>query len=315
MAAEWHYSKDGQRHGPVSAAELKALARAGKLVPTDMVWKAGMAEWRVASGVKGLFPAPTSDSPPPAPPASHEPVSSAPVGDSFSFMDKVKGRLGKATAKSFIRKNRLWIGIGTSVVACIILVLFLLPAGTLPGGKKGYTQRILDLDPKVQQECKVKIPKGAKPLHPPGSVADFVQSITLFNGGARCLDVKNGGSDLNQHYGYLGEFMVEWTNAIPMSNAVPIPRKVWEGVYGAPQNLTTKQEGIGYNRKIMVDVDHWTIECTDEKLNARGACVDKTLVGTIKGIVVLQFVHFSKRRVEFCPKAPEILRDIRFEYK
>ena len=178
------------------------------------------------------------------------------------------------------------------------------------GDKKSYTQRILDLDPKVQQECKVKIPKGSKPLHPPGSVADFVQSVTLFNGGASCWDV-NKESDMKRHFGYLGEFMVQWTYA------VPIPRKVWEDVYGAPQGLTTKQEGLGVKRSIMVDVDHWIVECTDEKLNVRGACVDKTLQdgGTTKGKVILQFAHFSKRRAELCPKASEIFRDIRFEYK
>ena len=52
MAAEWHYSKDGQRHGPVSAAELKALAQDGKLTPTDMVWKEGKAAWQPAGSIK-----------------------------------------------------------------------------------------------------------------------------------------------------------------------------------------------------------------------------------------------------------------------
>lgn len=55
MAAEWHYSNGGQQHGPVSAADLKALAKSGNLLPTDLIWKEGMAEWKPASNVKGLF--------------------------------------------------------------------------------------------------------------------------------------------------------------------------------------------------------------------------------------------------------------------
>ena len=71
MTAEWHYTKDGQKYGPLSAAELKALARSGQLAPTDMVWKAGMAEWKVASSSKRPFPSPpdsTTERQPPPPP-------------------------------------------------------------------------------------------------------------------------------------------------------------------------------------------------------------------------------------------------------
>ena len=57
MANEWHYSKDGQQHGPVSASDLKNLAKSGDLMPTDLIWKEGMAEWKPASNVKGLFSA------------------------------------------------------------------------------------------------------------------------------------------------------------------------------------------------------------------------------------------------------------------
>ena len=174
MSAEWHYTSGGQQVGPVSAAELKSLARAGKLAPTDMLWKEGMSEWRPASSVKELFPAPApSVSSPPSPPSSSSPavagtttveVTSGPphgpesvpaqtdeTASPLSFLDKVKGRLSTAVgskgaskiagAGSFLKKHRLWTGIGTGVAACVILILLLLPRGTLPGGKKSYTQR------------------------------------------------------------------------------------------------------------------------------------------------------------------------------
>lgn len=56
MAANWHYAKGGEKHGPVSASQLKELATNGKLSPDDLVWREDMTEWRKASTVKGLFP-------------------------------------------------------------------------------------------------------------------------------------------------------------------------------------------------------------------------------------------------------------------
>lgn len=38
----WHYSKDGNQHGPVSQQELKALADSGGLLQTDLVWKVSL---------------------------------------------------------------------------------------------------------------------------------------------------------------------------------------------------------------------------------------------------------------------------------
>ncbi len=55
MSQEWYYSVDGDRQGPVSAADLKKLADAGTLKPADLVWKDGMTDWAPAKSVKGLF--------------------------------------------------------------------------------------------------------------------------------------------------------------------------------------------------------------------------------------------------------------------
>jgi TM2 domain-containing membrane protein YozV len=57
VTQEWYYSVDGGRQGPVAAAELKKLAHAGTLKPTDLVWKDGMADWSPAKTIKGLFAA------------------------------------------------------------------------------------------------------------------------------------------------------------------------------------------------------------------------------------------------------------------
>jgi TM2 domain-containing membrane protein YozV len=68
MSAQWHLSRgDGNKYGPYSDEQMKEMAGAGQVVPTDMVWKEGMAEWSPATTIPGLFPD-RPPSPPPAPP-------------------------------------------------------------------------------------------------------------------------------------------------------------------------------------------------------------------------------------------------------
>ena len=78
MATEWYYAKGNQQHGPVSAADIKALAQSGQLTPQDMVRTDGMTEWKPAASVKGLFGSPTV-SPPPIPQSVVAPPPVAPI--------------------------------------------------------------------------------------------------------------------------------------------------------------------------------------------------------------------------------------------
>ena len=78
MADTWYYSQQGQRCGPVTSDQLKQLANSGQLQPTDLVWKTGMAQWVKAQTIKGLtFHA--SETPPPMPVSSVNPVGDAPL--------------------------------------------------------------------------------------------------------------------------------------------------------------------------------------------------------------------------------------------
>jgi hypothetical protein len=52
----WYYAIDDQEHGPVTPAQLKEIAHAGELLPTDLVWKQGLDDWKPARFVAGLFP-------------------------------------------------------------------------------------------------------------------------------------------------------------------------------------------------------------------------------------------------------------------
>ncbi|GIW80530.1 MAG: hypothetical protein KatS3mg105_2337 [Gemmatales bacterium] len=51
----YYYSRDNQAHGPVTSEQLKALADAGRIRPTDWIWKEGATRWKPASSVRGLF--------------------------------------------------------------------------------------------------------------------------------------------------------------------------------------------------------------------------------------------------------------------
>src|ERR1043166_4789041 len=55
MADLWYYTSEGQAREPVTGSELKQLAAAGQLKPTDLVWKEGMSQWVRASLAPGPF--------------------------------------------------------------------------------------------------------------------------------------------------------------------------------------------------------------------------------------------------------------------
>lgn len=72
----WFYSRDGEKHGPVSFTDLRAKAKEASLNPRlDMVWTKGMDEWKPAGDIEGLFKRRAAPEPPEIP-------SAAPTADS-----------------------------------------------------------------------------------------------------------------------------------------------------------------------------------------------------------------------------------------
>ncbi|HQZ68014.1 MAG TPA: DUF4339 domain-containing protein [Planctomycetaceae bacterium] len=69
MEKLWHYAKGGEKHGPITADQLKQLVTTGQLSPDDLVWRENMTEWRKASTVRGLF----SNQPPASVPTTGQP--------------------------------------------------------------------------------------------------------------------------------------------------------------------------------------------------------------------------------------------------
>ena len=86
MSSEWFYMKGADKRGPVNSSRLRELAQSGELLPTDLVWREGMKDWKRARKIDGLFDAKEESSPtstasklvPPAPPSNLLGISAVP---------------------------------------------------------------------------------------------------------------------------------------------------------------------------------------------------------------------------------------------
>jgi antitoxin component YwqK of YwqJK toxin-antitoxin module len=74
MAEQWYIVHDQQKAGPFSPTQLRQLASSGQLVPTDHVWKEGMASWVSASKISGLFAPRSTPAVPTRPPVQQSTV-------------------------------------------------------------------------------------------------------------------------------------------------------------------------------------------------------------------------------------------------
>ncbi|MBX3399275.1 MAG: DUF4339 domain-containing protein [Gemmataceae bacterium] len=99
MPDNWYYEESGRRAGPVTSKELVALARDGKLRPTDLVWKEGMKEKKPAGKVKGLFPTNTA-TPPPLPPPLLPPTPKATPPDLPTAAEGLFGAVATAAQQA-----------------------------------------------------------------------------------------------------------------------------------------------------------------------------------------------------------------------
>lgn len=78
----WFYAQGGQSVGPVSVDTLRQMVAAGRLRPSDLVWREGMTQWATMSSIRGFLPAQGpapahAHAPPPA--AAPQPAAPQPV--------------------------------------------------------------------------------------------------------------------------------------------------------------------------------------------------------------------------------------------
>jgi hypothetical protein len=54
---EWYIQRGAEQYGPYSWEQLAEMAAAGRLLPSDALWRSGAGQWRQAADLPGLFPA------------------------------------------------------------------------------------------------------------------------------------------------------------------------------------------------------------------------------------------------------------------
>jgi hypothetical protein len=67
---QWYIARDGKQHGPLSEVEMRTFVAQGHLRPTDLIWRAGFADWRPAPAVFPFQAPEPAASPPPRAPMS-----------------------------------------------------------------------------------------------------------------------------------------------------------------------------------------------------------------------------------------------------
>ncbi len=143
MAAEWYYAKDDQQLGPLSASDLKALAKSGELSPSDLVWMEGMADWKPASGVKELFPAKRTTAPIQASPSPTTKESKLPTVPSASSADDAKGESSapKAAKFSLLSTAKAAAQLAAKQAERTKLITITLPVAYLPLGRLCFASK------------------------------------------------------------------------------------------------------------------------------------------------------------------------------
>jgi hypothetical protein len=164
MAAEWYYTTNKQQMGPVSWDELRQLAGAGLLKPSDLVWTDGMSEWVKAVRQNDLFAAegPASkgvtaprsevDAPPPRRSATRRRIDDE--MDEYADEDRREKRRARKGSGSGLK-----IGIIIGLVAVVLLVLgcgvvgiIFVAIGLGGGGIAGENNYALNLAPNAQND-------------------------------------------------------------------------------------------------------------------------------------------------------------------
>lgn len=89
MADQWYVGRNGQKAGPYTTEQLRQLAAGGKLVPSDLLWKQGLANWVPLAQVKGLLAAGGGGTLPPLDlPSQAAPGGPPAAAGEFEFLDR-----------------------------------------------------------------------------------------------------------------------------------------------------------------------------------------------------------------------------------
>ena len=133
---EWYYARGQERIGPVTQANLGAMAASGMLHPQNLVWREGMTDWAPASSVPGMFATPGAYPPGAYPPGAYPPDSAAWYSNAASS-NYYNPRQDVEYAGFWLRFVAAFLdGIITSIGGCILggMVGFVIGAAMSGGG-------------------------------------------------------------------------------------------------------------------------------------------------------------------------------------
>lgn len=117
MPAEYHYARNGQRFGPVNGKQLRELAAAGKLLPTDQIWSPEKNQWIPAGTIKALFP---------------QAAAAVPAQVPAAVPKVVPHPIGTSPRPTPVRWG-MWLGIGGGTLAALGLIVGLVVLLNRPG--------------------------------------------------------------------------------------------------------------------------------------------------------------------------------------
>jgi uncharacterized RDD family membrane protein YckC len=84
----WYYAEAGQQAGPVEDAQLEQLLQSGRIQPTTLIWREGMANWQPYNEVRGTTGGGTAVATAPAPIGAGQ-VVCAECGGVFNLQDTI----------------------------------------------------------------------------------------------------------------------------------------------------------------------------------------------------------------------------------
>ena len=146
----WYTSRNGLRQGPIPTTELQSKIDAGELLPGDLVWTEGMAQWQPATCLEGVtWPGgthlPQAAVPPPPGTTSYPQQSGKAIGSMISsivglmaclFIGQIIGLVlgygarkeirasgGRLTGEGFATAGIIigWVGLAVDVFLVVIL--------------------------------------------------------------------------------------------------------------------------------------------------------------------------------------------------
>jgi len=118
---EYWIARKGQKQGPYPEDQVRKNYASGRVLPTDLVWTDGMADWKTASQAFGPVPTPPVSPTAPSPATPYQPPAAVVRDEGDSYSD------GEVIYAGF------WVRFGAVIIDTIIIYIIALAGGAVVG--------------------------------------------------------------------------------------------------------------------------------------------------------------------------------------